>query len=79
MVYSHKNNIIHEYHKKSNDKGPDIDRNDNGRSRQTALGERKYAALGKSAAVLIICDLLREKGPTAVKRRFKTQLTAFSL
>ena len=25
------------------------------------------------------CDLLREKGPTAVKRRFKTQLTAFSL
>ena len=23
------------------------------------------------------CDLLREKGPTAVKRRFKTQLTAF--
>ena len=26
-----------------------------------------------------ICDLLREKGPTAVKRRFKTQLTAFSL
>ena len=24
-----------------------------------------------------ICDLLREKGPTAVKRRFKTQLTAF--
>ena len=25
----------------------------------------------------IICDLLREKGPTAVKRRFKTQLTAF--
>ena len=22
-------------------------------------------------------DLLREKGPTAVKRRFKTQLTAF--
>ena len=26
-----------------------------------------------------ICDLLREKGPTAVKRRFKMQLTAFSL
>ena len=26
-----------------------------------------------------ICDLLREKGPTAVKRRFKTQLTAFAL
>ena len=25
------------------------------------------------------CDLLWEKGPTAVKRRFKTQLTAFSL
>ena len=25
----------------------------------------------------IICDLLREKGPTAVKRRFKMQLTAF--
>ena len=25
----------------------------------------------------MICDLLREKGPTAVKRRFKTQLTAF--
>ena len=25
------------------------------------------------------CDLLREKGPNAVKRRFKTQLTAFSL
>ena len=24
-----------------------------------------------------ICDLLREKGPTAVKRRFKTQLTGF--
>ena len=29
--------------------------------------------------VLFICDLLREKGPAAVKRRFKTQLTAFSL
>ena len=27
----------------------------------------------------ITCDLLREKGPTAIKRRFKTQLTAFSL
>ena len=26
---------------------------------------------------MTICDLLREKGPTAVKRRFKTQLTAF--
>ena len=26
-----------------------------------------------------ICELLREKGPTAVKRRFKTQLTSFSL
>ena len=26
-----------------------------------------------------ICDLLREKGPTAVKRHFKTQLTTFSL
>ena len=26
-----------------------------------------------------ICDLLREKGPTAVKCRFKTQLTAFFL
>ena len=25
------------------------------------------------------CNLLREKGPTAVKRRFKTDLTAFSL
>ena len=25
----------------------------------------------------VICDLLREKGQTAVKRRFKTQLTAF--
>ena len=25
------------------------------------------------------CDLLREKEPTAVKRRFKTQLTSFSL
>ena len=25
------------------------------------------------------CDLLQEKGPTAAKRRFKTQLTAFSL
>ena len=25
------------------------------------------------------CDLLREKGPTAVKRCFKMQLTAFSL
>ena len=25
------------------------------------------------------CDLLREKGQTPVKRRFKTQLTAFSL
>ena len=29
--------------------------------------------------ILHICDLLREKGPTAVKRRFKTQLTAFAL
>ena len=28
---------------------------------------------------LNVCDLLREKGPTAVKRRFRTQLTAFSL
>ena len=27
----------------------------------------------------IICDLLREKGPTAVKRRFKMELTAFAL
>ena len=26
-----------------------------------------------------ICDLLREKGPTAIKRRFKMQLTMFSL
>ena len=26
-----------------------------------------------------ICDLLREEGPTAVERRFKTQLTTFSL
>ena len=26
-----------------------------------------------------VCDLLREKGPIAVKRCFKTQLTAFSL
>ena len=26
-----------------------------------------------------ICDVFREKGPTAVKRRFKTQLTALSL
>ena len=26
---------------------------------------------------ITICDLLREKGPTAVKRRFKTQFTAF--
>ena len=26
-----------------------------------------------------ICDLLREKGPTAIKRRFKMQLTTFSL
>ena len=26
-----------------------------------------------------ICDLLREKEPTAVKCRFKTQLTAFFL
>ena len=26
-----------------------------------------------------ICDLLREKGQTAVKRRFKAQLTAFAL
>ena len=26
-----------------------------------------------------ICDILREKGPTTVKRRFKRQLTAFSL
>ena len=25
------------------------------------------------------CDLLREKGPTAVKRCFKMQLTAFCL
>ena len=25
------------------------------------------------------CDLLGEKGPTAAKRRFKMQLTAFSL
>ena len=32
-----------------------------------------------SSSQLEICDLLREKGPTAVKRRFKTQLTAFSL
>ena len=24
-----------------------------------------------------ICDLLREKGPTAIKRRFETQLNAF--
>ena len=28
---------------------------------------------------IIICNLLREKGPTAAKRRFKTQLTAFAL
>ena len=27
----------------------------------------------------ILRDLMREKGPTPVKRRFKTQLTAFSL
>ena len=32
-----------------------------------------------TAVTMSICDLLREKGPTAVKRRFKTQLTAFSL
>ena len=25
------------------------------------------------------CDLMREKGPTAVKRHFKMQLTPFSL
>ena len=24
-----------------------------------------------------ICDLLREKGPTAIKQRFETQLNAF--
>ena len=24
-----------------------------------------------------ICDLLREKGPTAIKHRFETQLNAF--
>ena len=30
-------------------------------------------------AYLLICDLLREKGPTAIKPRFKTQLDAFSL
>ena len=28
-------------------------------------------------ATFTICDLLREKGPTAVKCRFKTQLNAF--
>ena len=28
---------------------------------------------------LPICDLLREKGPTAIKRRFKTQLNAISI
>ena len=33
--------------------------------------------LVKRLALFSICDLLREKGPTAVKRRFKTQLTAF--
>ena len=30
-------------------------------------------------STISICHLLREKGPTAVKRRFKTQLDAFSL
>ena len=27
----------------------------------------------------VICDLMQVKGPTSAKRRFKTQLTAFSL
>ena len=39
---------------------------------------RKYTQLVKVIA-LKKCDLLREKGPTAVKHRFKLHLTAFSL
>ena len=58
VVDSDKNKKFREYYKKSNDNGSDIDCNDKGRSRQRALGERKYVALGKSAAVLIICFLL---------------------
>ena len=39
----------------------------------------KYYCNHHYSLIIIICDLLREKEPTAVKRRFKTQLTAFSL
>ena len=35
--------------------------------------------LNKSVSAGKICDLLREKGPTAIKRRFKTQLNTFSI
>ena len=58
VVDSDKNNKFHRYRESSNDKRI-LNLNDgNGESKQRALGERKHVALGKSAAVLIICFLL---------------------
>ena len=59
VVDSDKNNKFHGNRKNSRDKRKHNNLNDgNGGSRQRALGERKHVALGKSAAVLIICFLL---------------------
>ena len=59
VVDSDKNNKFHGNRKNSRDKRKRNNLNDgNGGSRQRALGERKHVALGKSAAVLIICFLL---------------------
>ena len=51
-------------------------------NKKTELGnivKKKKQALKFTQVRHLICDLLREKGPTAVKHRFKTQLTAFSV
>ena len=51
-------------------------------NKKTELGnivKKKKQALKFTQVRHLICDLLREKGPTAVKHRFKTQLTAFFL
>ena len=58
VLDSDKNNKFHRYRKSSSDKRIHNLNDGNGESRQRALGERKHVALGKSAAVLIICFLL---------------------
>ena len=43
-----------------------------------SFNQYRYATTSHINATKI-CDLLQEKGPTAAKRCFKTQLTTFSL